>query len=189
MTQSQAELDSKKYMGVMLYVTVHDRRMTELRWFDEELQHEYRALSDIDFYYFSGLDHFEYKGITYLLAMCVGNDVGESAQGFDLRAAGYGTAKAIHDTVVPLAKSGRTRSQYFLPQNEARPPAKALAALDALHAYYDTNHAQMIADYERREQESAAHEAWLRTHPPVRPDTVINYWPVKSRVYLKDTKR
>ena len=59
-----------------------------------------------------------------------------------------------------------------------------MAALVALCAYYDTNKAQMIAAYNQQQAYNAAYQQWMAAHPQPTPNTVINYWPVKSRLYL-----
>jgi hypothetical protein len=48
------------------------------------------------------------------------------------------------------------------------------------HEYYRKHGAQMAVDYARREAEAKASEAWAKAHPPIPPDTVINYFQIPS---------
>jgi hypothetical protein len=59
-----------------------------------------------------------------------------------------------------------------------------LQELDALHSYFSANSASIIQAYRQQQARNAALALQLKLHPPVRPSTVINYWPIKSGVYL-----
>jgi hypothetical protein len=52
--------------------------------------------------------------------------------------------------------------------------------IEALHTYYDANAAKLAAELRQREAEQAAHERWLKEHPPIPRDTMIEYFPIRS---------
>ena len=160
-TEARAQ---KKSAVLMLSATVYDRRVTELRWFADG--REYRAWSNIDFNLLAGLGEIETEDCVYSLIMGLGNETRESV-----------VEKAMPDpSAFPVG-----RSTYLLTGNA--PADESLAALDALHRYYDANRRRLIAVYEKRQAANAAREQWLKEHPPMPENTVINFWPIKSRIY------
>ncbi len=54
--------------------------------------------------------------------------------------------------------------------------APVLAALDAIHTYYDAHRAELVHSYEQRTAAEAARQRQLREHPPVPKPVVIRYW-------------
>ena len=52
-----------------------------------------------------------------------------------------------------------------------------------MHRYYEANRVRLADDYAKREANRIAQEQWLQEHPPLPKDTVINFWPKKSRNY------
>ena len=58
------------------------------------------------------------------------------------------------------------------------PSPDALAALDALHNYYNEEKETLAARYHIREQERLAHAAALLADPPRPKDITLNYWRV-----------
>ena len=183
-----AEARAKKKSEVlMISATVYDRQVTELRW--QAGNREYRAWSNIDFNYLAGQGEIETGDCVYLLIMGLGNETRESvaewnrlAPEWERFAAAQGLADQWEIKTVPdLAKFPAGRSTYLLTGDS--PADDSLAALDALHRYYDANRIRLIADYAKRETERTAREQWLKEHPPAPQDTVINFWPKKSSNY------
>ena len=183
-----AEARAAKKSGVlMLSATVYDRQVTELRW--QVGQRQYRAWSNLDFNYLAGLGEIETADCVYFLIMALGNETRESvaewnrfAPEWERQAAAQGLAEQWEIKTVPdLAKFPAGRSTYLL-SGEA-PADDSLAALDALHRYFDTHRLRLIADYTQREATRTAREQWLKEHPPVPQDTVIHFWPKKSNNY------
>jgi hypothetical protein len=171
----------KKFEALFLSATVYDRRVTELRWwFDNR---EYRAWSNVDFNYLAGAGEIETEDSVYWLIMGLGNDTAESVAAANERAATQGWN--WHKELPSPVRFNPARAEYFLAtENKApEPSAEALAAIDALHRYYDANRARLTEDYEKREAARIAQEQWLKEHPPVPKDTMINFWPKKSRTY------
>jgi hypothetical protein len=164
-TTAEVEEPQKKFEVLSLSATVYDHRVTELRWSHD--QREYRAFSNIDFNYFCGVGEIETEDTVYMLIMGIGDQPRENAAN------------------VPLPESfSPTRSEYRLSnETESAVPLEALAAMDALHRYFDSHRARLIEEHAKREAQRIAREEWLKAHPPVPKDTVINFWPKKSTLY------
>lgn len=171
----------KKFDALFLSATVYDRSVTELRWWFEN--REYRAWSNVDFNYFAGAGEIETEDTVYWLIMGLGNDTAESVAAANERAAAEGWN--WHKDLPSAVRFNPARAEYFLAADSkgSEPPAEALAAIDALHRYYDTNRTRLAEEYAKREAARIAQEQWLKEHPPVPKDTVINFWPKKSRTY------
>lgn len=178
---------NKKAEVLMLSTTVYDRQVTELRW--RSGNRDYHAWSNVDFNYLAGQGEIETEDCVYFLIMGLGNETRESvaewnrfAPEWERLAAAEGLAGQWATKTVPdLAKFPAGRSTYLL---SGDPPADdSLTALDALHRYFDANRIRLIADYAEREATRIAREQWLKEHPPTPQDTVINFWPKKSRNY------
>ena len=101
--------------------------------------------------------------------MAIGNESAEAA--------------AARKELPPAESFSDKRSEYLPVNTEKETPAEALAPLDALHTYYDANRERLAEESARREAERIAHEQWLKEHPTVPKDTVIKFWPKKSRNY------
>jgi len=61
--------------------------------------------------------------------------------------------------------------------------ADVLQGLDALQVYFEANKNALVQAYSVQQAQFAAEQLQLKLNPPVRPNTVINYWPIKSSVY------
>ncbi len=166
----------KKFEMLFLSTTVYDRSVTEIRWFSEK--RESRVFSNIDFNYVAGLSWFETADTDYMLLMGIGNETAEDVEGFNQYAREQGWPKRFWKQVPPRNSFSLTRSEYAVVQDEQHtaPPETELAALDALHVYFDAHKERLIEEYHKREAANAAREQWLKDHPPIPKDTVINYW-------------
>ena len=170
----------KKSVVLMLSATVYDRQVTELRW--SANGRAYRAWSNADFNLLAGQGEVETEDAVYSLLMALGNETREAAAEGERQATAHGLADSWETKTVPdLSKFPVGRSTY-LPSGDV-PDADSLAALEALHRYYDAQHLRLVADYEKRQAANTAREQWLKDHPPKPENTVINFWPIKSRTY------
>lgn len=161
----------KPYKMLMVSATVYDHQFSELRWYGGNTP-ELRVYANIDFTLFAGVTEIETADAVYMLIFGLGTD----------------TAASITQAGHPppdLSQFPANHAGYQIIQGNATDYPEDMAALNALCAYYDANKTQMLADYQQREAANAAHQQWLKDHPPVQPDTVINYWPVKNSVFLK----
>jgi hypothetical protein len=162
-----ATQEEKKRETLFVSATVFDNAVTELSWSWEG--HEIRAFSNINFNHLGSVTEFETSDTNYGLLTAIVN----------AQAAGQTR------TIPALSQFSATRSEFIVSEDPAVPPPpdEALAWIQALHAYYDANKQQIIDEEARRQAAQAEKEQWLRDHPPVPKDTVINFWPVKSRRY------
>ncbi len=177
---AQEETEKPSQM-LVLSATVYDRQVTAIRWFHEG--HEYQAFSNIDFNFVAGLGAFETAEAWYSVVLGLGNQTRAEAIADNQRAISQGWPASALKTVPSLSEFSSQRSEYRLVGGELPPPA-AIQALDALHRYFDANKTSLITAYQQRLVEQAEREKYQREHPPVPQDTVINYWPKKSSVYL-----
>ena len=155
---------------LFLSATVYGHQFTEVRW-NDGTGVALRAYVNLDFCYFTTVTNLETSDTIYDLVFTWNNDTAAS-----LTQAGQ---QLPNFSSVPAGHSG-----YQVFAGDLDTHSDAIAALNALYAYYDANSAQMIATYNQQQADNAAHQQWLKDHPPVQADTVINYWPVKSQVYL-----
>ena len=179
--RAAAEARAKKNFEVlMISATVYDRRVTELRW--HVGNHECRAWSNIDFNYIAGHGEIETEDTVYLLIMGIGNDSAEAVEAANQNAAAFGSS--WRKELPPAERFSDKRSEYLLADvTKEPPPTEALAPMDAIHIYYDAHRERLAEEYIRREAARTAREQWLKEHPPLPQNTVINFWPKKSRNY------
>ena len=180
-TNTATETLEEKSEVLLLSATVHDRRVSELRW--SFRQRRYTAVSNIDMNYFRGLGGFETGGTAWLLVMGIGNETSESSEALAQSAVEKGWPWRMwhwfsEAQPAPVA-------EYVLVNGDSPPEPGVLAAIDALHAFYNANRQTLIADFERREAENAARANWLKVHPPVPKDTTVHFWPKKNSRYLR----
>ena len=173
-TPTADRLAEKAFASLNLSIAVYLGKptVTELRWRDESGKKEYKAWSNADFRYLTQLSSLEtpttvYQWLPFVEVYNVADlPAGEKPalpKGLRLDPRGA-------DYIVNL-------SARELPNEET-----TLAGLDYLHAYYQLHYAELKADYDKREAENAAREKELRENPPRIPDSVVRYWPIKSRV-------
>ena len=168
---------SKKFEVLMISATVYDHRMSELRW--TVGGHEYRAWNNIDFNHLAALREIETGDSVYYLMMAIGNESAEAVE----------AANEKRKEMPPAERFSSKRSEYLLAGSEKEtPPPEALAPMDALHTYYDANRERLAEESIQRETERTTREQWEKDHPPSPKDTVINFWPKKSRNYPTTAK-
>ena len=165
-----ADSADKPYKMLLLSATVYDHQFTEVRW-NDGTQPGLTAYVNLDFRYFTAVTNLETADTVYDLMFAWGDDATSS-----LTQAGQ---PLPNFSSVPAGHSG-----YQVIAGDPNANPDAVAALNALCAYYDANSAQMIAAYNQQQANNAAYQQWLQAHPQPTPNTVINYWPVKSQVWL-----
>ena len=159
--EAQQRREAKQHAVLFFSATVLDNRVTELRWSEEGK--EYRAFSNIDFRYFSGMGEIETANTIYTLMLALESGTAETLA--------ERTREFPHIAVLPKDRAA------WVPANGSGPTNSAgMTALDAIHPYYDAHREALIRAYGEREAARAEAERQLREHPPVRKDTVITYW-------------
>jgi hypothetical protein len=156
------------------WATVYDGKFTVLRWsFGNQGM---VAVSNIDFDYLSTLGGFAEGNTFYEITAFLDNESSQDADPQD--AAWLQQARSSLQTAIP---------GYLIVSGTATP--EELQGLDAAHLYFGANRASLIQTYTLRQAEFAAEQLHLKLYPPVRPATVINYWPIKSSVYPTGTNQ
>jgi hypothetical protein len=157
------------YDILLFSATVYDGKLTVLRWSNggESMM----AVSNINFDYVTGLYGFVEGDTFYEIVAFLDDEFSTDA---DPETAGW--LKQAQNALPPLVPA------YVIVSGTAT--ADVLQGLDALHVYFGANKNALVQAYSARQAQFAAEQLQLKLHPPVRPNTVINYWPIKSNVYL-----
>ena len=159
------QYDRLVFFGAIVY----DHQYTVVRGF--ERNQELVVVSNIDFDYLSILG-FVQGDTFYDIFMAL--DIQSSKDADSITALWLAQARA--------SLSGTTPA-YVIVSGSAS--ADEIEDLNALHSYYAANSAALVQAYQQQQAANAARALQLKLHPPRRPNTVINYWPIKSSVYLK----
>ena len=159
--EAQRRREAKQQKVLFFSATVFDHKLTELHWTEES--GTYRAFSNIDFQVFSGMGEIETADAIYALMMALDT----------------GTPEALAERTRGFPQTAllpKDRSAWLLAEGPGKVSTPAMAALDALHPYYDTHRVELIQAHAQRLAASAERERQLRENPPVKKDTVIGYW-------------
>lgn len=153
--------EAKPRTVLLLSATVFDHRFTELRWTGEG--GKFRALSNLDFQYFAGLPEIETADAIYTVMLALAE----------------GTAAEAEERIrqfPQIAQLPQDRAAWLPAEDSSRENAPELAALDALHTYFDAHRAELIRTHEQRAAAEAERQRQLREHPPAPKPVVIRYW-------------
>ncbi len=175
LTAEQQRRAAKKSAVVFLSATVYDRQVTEVQWFENG--RGYRAFSNADFNLLAGRGEIETEDTIYWLLMAVGNMTAEEVAAQNERIAADGLPLAPRQIPVPENFSA-TRAEYVLAEGSVVPfpSAETLAALDALHVFYDANKAALVEEQTRRAAENAVRAEAERIKASQPKRTVIQFW-------------
>ena len=159
--EAQQRREAKQHAVLFFSATVLDQRVTELRWSDEGK--EYRAFSNIDFRYLSGMGEIETANAIYTLMLALDSGAAE--------------VLAERTREFPqIAGLPKDRAAWVPAEGSGPTNTTVMTALDAIHPYYDAQREALIRAYGEREAARAEAERQLREHPSARKDTVIRYW-------------
>ncbi len=196
-TEEQALVDSRKgkaHGQLSIGATVFDHEVTEIHWNSPNGGKRHVAYSNIDFNLVAGLGTFDSADTVYSSFLAVGNatrkehgeerDTGSlPVQSQPVRQAGPPVqsqnpqAGSLYH-VPALSEFPSDLSVYLVPADDTFTEAdnETLAALDALHAYYDANRAKLQQTFLEREQKRIAQQQWAKEHPPIPKDEVMFIW-------------
>lgn len=168
---------------LFLSATVYDHSFTEIRWVSGERR--WSAFSNIDFNLLAGAGGVETEDTVYSLFLGLGNATTGATESPEGGTPEDQTPAPEQKAFPALDQLSPTLAQYLVVKDEpdVAPLAKDLAALDALHRYYDANKERLAGEYVKREAARIEREQWLKDHPPVAQDTIINFWPIRSTNY------
>jgi hypothetical protein len=146
-----------KHHGLALSATVYDGKFTELKWQYEQKQ--YCVFSPINFHHFEGTPSFKDGDDDFLLLMTIGD-------------AGSG----MSDRWLPSAEDfGSDTLEYIVVEGDDN--EEAFTAVDAMHRYYVKNKEDLIIRSTNLKKLSEAQKRYDAENPPVKRDTVTNFWP------------
>lgn len=178
----------KKSEVLFLSATVFDHHISEISWTDGARQ--WTAFSNVDFNLFGGSATFEIADTVYSLLLVVTNET-TGANGLNqLGAPATEKPLSVRKQVPSLEKLSPTQAQYLIAGDESGtvPQAKDLAAMDALHVYFDANRQRLTEEFAKREAEKIAQEQRPKEPPPKPADTIVNFWPGNGSVII-DARR
>jgi hypothetical protein len=155
---------------IFFSATVYDRKFTVLRWFNETNSESFTAVSNVDFNLFTNVPEFETADTVYDFFMALDNETVASADPVTARELAQARAALPSDRPAYAVVSGSAGND-------------ALSAFDDFHSYFYANKASLVRIYWQQQQQIVQKALWLRLHPPVVPNPVINFWPIKSAVY------
>ena len=184
---AQTQTPRKKSEMLFLSATVYAHQYTEIGWTDGG--HTFRAYSNIDFNLLTGAGAIESADTVYSLLLAVSNtsrQPGRPPQADPSQDSAVGIER-----IPDLGKLSATKAQYLIAEDETgiTPQAKDLAALDALHLFYDANRQQLAEAYAQREAARIEEGAKPKAQPPKPPDTVVNFWPGKNTVIIEGNSK
>ena len=159
--EAQRRREAKQQRVLFFSATVFDHKLTELSWTEES--GTYRAFSNIDFQYFSGMGEIETADAIYTLMLALDS----------------GTPEALAERTRAFPQTAllpKDRSAWLLTEGPGKESTPVMTALDSIHPFYDAHRDELIRAYEQRVAANAERERQLREHPPVKKDTVITYW-------------
>ncbi len=164
--EEQALADSRKgkaHGQLVVGATVFDHAVSEVHWTSGGKQQV--VYSNIDFNLIAGIGEFDAADTVYSTLLAVGDAT---------RAAHTKAA----ESVPALSEFPADLSVYLVPAGAefTDTDKETLAALDALHAYYDANREKLRLAHIEREQKRIAHQKWIERHPPRPTDEVTFFW-------------
>jgi hypothetical protein len=158
---------------VVLGATTYDGQYTEIRWSNGDQW--LRAISNIDFKYFTGFAEFETIDTVYELVMMSSQEASAGIPSGSPLIAWINQARLA----LPQASSG-----YLVVEGDATTDPGALSDLDALHSYFDASKDRLAQEYNQRQLELQTQLSRLSTQQPSpKPPTTINFWPIKSKLW------
>ena len=174
--QEEEELrrwEAKFQYSLCLSVAVYDGKVSELRWWEDGRENV--VWSNVNFLHFCPFGDLDTPDAYYWLMVWGWETTTAEVRAMNSEARTREELTPLPpETLPPLAKGG-PRWQAAGPLSEG-----AKRAMHDFHEYYRKHGAQMAVDYAKREEEAKAHEEWLKAHPPIPQDTVINYFPIRS---------
>ena len=179
--EEMQRLESKRYAYAFLSCTIYDNQFTEVEWYEDGQWVSF--LTTINFHYLSQLSDFETPDSFYSIFMGIGDCSREEFEGLG-EALLAGNAFGFHSRPWPFgllqrqAQTGKSAWQLIT----TRPVSSEVTqAIDDLHRYFDANRDTLIREYNESEAARLAQEQWLRDNPPAPKDSVIEFFPIRSR--------
>ncbi len=172
------------FRTMQLSATVYDRRLSEIQWRKGAL--EFTLLSNVDFNYLSMIGWLE-SGQTHWSTFFFVNNIDSEREQRYARMAEAKGAIYISRRVPDGSMLDSEKADYVIyAEPGVKVPSELIEEMDALHQHYAANEQALKTSWQNRQELTKAHRAWQKANPPVPKDTVINFWPVRSRTNGKN---
>lgn len=179
MAQEEEELrtwEAKFQYSLFLGVTVYDGAFSEIRWWDDGQENV--IWSNVNFLHFAPFGDLETDAAYYWI-MLSGSEITSE----EVRALNAVAKSPLEMTALP--------PKELPPLSQAGPKWMAVGkvseaaerAMEDFHDYYAQHGPEMAAAYKQREEEARAYEEWVKAHPPIPQDTIINFFPIRSTAF------
>jgi len=178
--EEMRKMAEKRFASVFLQCTLFNKEFTEVEWNEEGVNLAF--LTTANFQYLSQLSDFDTgtSECSFLMGWGEGNRAEFDAMN-RVYATGRGTGRKPRSWPASLIQQQiRTGKSAWQVVSTSPVPPEVLKVIEALHTYYDANVAKLATEFRRREAEQAAHERWLREHPPIPCDITVEYFPFRS---------
>lgn len=159
----------RKSMNLTFFVTVFDDEITEIRV--APLDDGVTVLSNVPFTYLPAIESLT-------------EDVYYSFFSFVNKVESDSTNEANRPDPTIFSSSSPEYVVFSKFETEVSPDL--LEAIDALHRHYLQNEADFEARAQRAEALRMAREQYLEENPPPPQETVINFFPIRSRTHSQD---
>jgi len=165
--------EAKIQYSAFFSVTVYDGQFSEVRWWDDG--QENAVWSNVNFLHFGPLRELETETAFYTVMLWGGETTSEDVRASNAEAKSPSELTALPPKELPpLSKAG----PKWMAVGKLSDAAER--AMEDFHEYYHLHGAAMAKEYNRRVAEGKAHEEWVKAHPPVPPDTTVNFFPIRS---------
>lgn len=168
----QAKFQYSPFLGV----TVYDGQFSEVRWYENGQENV--VWSNINFMHFAPMGDLETDTAYYWIMLWGWETTTAEVKALNATAQSREELTPLPpETLPPLGKVGpRWMAAGPLSENAKR-------AMNDFHEYYRLHGREMAAAYRQREEEAKAHEEWVKAHPPIPQDTVVNFFPIRSSAF------
>jgi hypothetical protein len=178
--EEMREMAKKRFASVFLQCTLFNQEFTEVEWNEEGVHLAF--LTTANFQYLSQLSDFDTG--TSQCSFLMGWGEADRAE-FEAMNGVYAMGRVAGRKprswpASLLQQQKRTGKSAWQLVSTGPVPPEVLKVIEAMHTYYDANAAKLAAEFRQREAEQAAHERWLKEHPPIPRDTTVEYFPIRS---------
>ena len=173
-------LERKVHSFLSVSASVQKDGRSVLHWWPANGGERLEAVSNVDFRFLAGIGSFETEKSVYSLFMGIGPDAQPLAPEFAALAK-WLPADGRPGFVMPQVSKGQTPAEL-----------QAVAAMEALHDYFEANREMLMQQHAQREVERAARELAERNAPPPGPrNAVIHFWPLQpeQRAAIEQAER
>lgn len=151
---------------IPLSVSIHNREVSQITWRGDNGE-AYTVLSNVDFNYLRSVGTFTHDGVHWSFNASMENVGSTLDRG--------------------VFTSDEPEYVVYVPEGAAVPETLR-EELDALHYHYLENEAALKTLYYRNEALNQARLEYPEKNPPGPKDTVINFWPVRSKPGTAETR-